>query len=247
MALILADVLTEAEALRGGRNLRQANAVVFTPVYPPQTVSKTSPDSLELLRNQIESHRAYTSITSNLTVTEPELFGTTRTIAVVGSRAFEMFPSLGRGCTAPCVLRGAALDAVVDPLVFRGTQIEQGGSLPRGATWFDANAAGLNLDSFQILVLAPDQFEILDEYEREKLLTAAVLLDPESDVMQQFLKTARASELYLVPSYLATDQTERFNGLMTRAALYVLALLAFSGLAIFSYSAAVGKIIKQES
>lgn len=247
MSLILGDVLTEAGALRGGTNLRKAQAVVFTPVYPPQRVSETNNETVHMLQEQIDTGAAYSSVVNNLAVNEPDAFGGTKTIAVVGEEAWRMFPHLGTGCEAPCVLRGALLPHDESPVNFRGITFSYHGLLDRGAVWFDPNAAGMNLDSYQLLVLKPSQIEFLDEYEKEELITKTVLLNPEDELLDRYIHSAAAGSLYLVPSDLAKEQPERFASLMTKAALYVLALLAFSLLAVFAYSSVVKEIIRQES
>lgn len=119
--------------------------------------------------------------------------------------------------------------------------------MPQGAVWFDANAAGVNLDEHQVLVLDAQHLTALDDFEREELLTKAVLLAPPSDVLGRYIEAAKDGGLYLVPSDVADDHDARLSNLMTRAALEVMALAAFGALALFVYGAVIREIVRKEA
>lgn len=247
LSLILGDVLTQSESLRGGSNLRKAQAVVFSIFYPPQRVYEPSGETLAMLQQEIGSGGAYTTVVNNLAVDEPDLFGGTKTIVVVGQEALRMFPSLGAQCEAPCVLRGASLSKTSTPVVFRGATFTHGGFLDHGAVWFDPKVSGLKLDSYQILVFKPSQFELFDEYEKEEMVSQTIVLNPTDEKIESFVRSLAHDGLYAIPSDVSQAQAKRFDSLMVRAALYVLALVAFSILAVFAYGSVVREIIKQES
>ncbi|MDO4760858.1 MAG: hypothetical protein Q4A31_02915 [Corynebacterium sp.] len=247
MALIFSDVLTQVEVLRGGANLRKAQAVVFTVFYPPGRVYEPSGEAIAMLQHSIDSGGAYTSVVNNLAIDEPDAFGGVKTIAVVGQEAVKMFPSLGAGCQAPCVLRGASLSEEDAPVHFRGITFAHGGFFDRGAVWFDPKAAGLNLDSYQVLVFEPSQLVVFDEYEKEELISKTVLLNPTDGEIESFIRSVSQGSLYAIPSAVAQKQPERFDSVMVRAALYILALSAFSVLAVCVYGLVTREIISQEA
>ncbi len=68
MSLVLGDVITQAEVLRGGEAVRREEAVAFAAFYPIGSVSKTSPRLLDMLSEKIEKGEAYSSVLYNLVV-----------------------------------------------------------------------------------------------------------------------------------------------------------------------------------
>ncbi len=85
MTFIFGDVLTQAEVIRGGgNNLRAQSAVVFTPVYPENSVSQVSDETLDRLSLSISDGNAYSAIVNNLGINNPDEFDGVTTIAIVG-------------------------------------------------------------------------------------------------------------------------------------------------------------------
>lgn len=246
LALLLGDVLTQASTLKEGAALRKANAVATTPYYLAGGVSTANDQALALLGEHATTGTGYSAVINNIAINDPDVLGGTSALIVTGPVVFEVFTRLGTGCPAPCVLRGADLPTTTEPLHFRGLIIPQGAMLPRGAVWFDPNAAGVNLDDVQLLVLGPDHYRYLDNEEKEELLTRAVLLNPSDHELHSFIAGAAAGGLSLVPARLSEEQPDVFSDLMTRAALYVVALIAFALLLGLAYSAIVRTMAARE-
>lgn len=76
-------------------NLRAQSAVVFTPVYPENSVSQVSDETLDRLSLSISDGNAYSAIVNNLDINNPDEFDGVTTIAIVGQQPFRLFPSLG--------------------------------------------------------------------------------------------------------------------------------------------------------
>lgn len=247
LSLILGDVLTQAESLRAGQKLRQSQAVSLSPFYPSNQVSSISAQTTDLLAQELENQQAYSAIINNLAIEDPESLNNRASIVVIGDLATALFPQLGLTCTAPCLLQGHDL-AQDQPLNinFRGRIIPVAGSLKQGSVWFDANASGLNLDQYQLLFLSPQDIGLLNSYEKEELLTRAILLNPAPEKLEKLLSSAAQDKLYLVPADLSLEQPEQFASLMSRAAIYLLSLLAFSALAALVYAASLQEIISQQ-
>lgn len=226
--------------------MRAQSAVVFTPVYPENSVSQVSDETLDRLSLSISDGNAYSAIVNNLGINNPDEFDGVTTIAIVGQQPFRLFPSLGGGYEAPCVLFGSKLDRGSGSVHFRGLTINRYKKLPENATWFDPNVSGINLDHVQIILLRVTDLGKLHTIEKEELVTKAVFLNPSENMLFNYTQSAASSQLYLIPENLASAQSARFNGIMKRASLYILAMIAFSGLAMFIYTAIMREIIRDE-
>lgn len=155
MSLVLGDVITQVEVLRGGEAIRRERAVAFAPFYPIESVSMTSPRLLGMLSEKIEKGKAYSSVLYNLGLDSPEDF-VAPTILVAGGRVGGLFPDLGLTPTAPGAFVGA--DVTPTSSVRLGSkQIPIVGKLRRGAVWFDPSAAGIELDDHQVLQVTPEE------------------------------------------------------------------------------------------
>ncbi|QDZ41811.1 hypothetical protein [Corynebacterium sp. sy039] len=252
LSLILSEVLTQVEALHNGNNLRKAEAVVFSSVYPSnEAFFRSDKETLSILSHEIDSGNGYASVIGNVYGDEVDefvdIFHGIHTIIVIGQEPFRLFPSLGQSCQAPCILRGAqALQAgsVVD---FHGMDIPVKGVLPQSVTWFDPYMGEINLDHQQILLLRTEDIDVLTEYEQEELMTRAVFLSPPEETVKKYISSAREhSQHYLIPGTISASQKSNVDELMLRSALYVLALIAFSGLAFCAFWASLRDIITAE-
>lgn len=244
MSLVLGDVITQVEVLRGGEAIRRERAVAFAPFYPIESVSMTSPRLLGMLSEKIEKGKAYSSVLYNLGLDSPEDF-VAPTILVAGGRVGGLFPDLGLAPTAPGAFVGA--DVTPTSSVRLGSkQIPIVGKLRRGAVWFDPSAAGIELDDHQVLQVTPEEFSELDVYAKEELVLRAVFLDASDDFIAEYIAEAAKGGLYLVPQRIAIEQPQRFASLMVRASLYVISMAAFLLLELLSFGATTREILERE-
>lgn len=245
LTLVLTDVITQFQTLRAGKALREHNAVIFSPTYLQGGVTDASDSAMSFLQDTLLNNVAYSSVLNNLSVEDDNPFDGIKTILVTGRQAHEYFDYLAFDRADSYVLRGSQVQGA-SSVNFHNMLLPVVGTIPLDSIWFDPNAAGLNLDNTQIIVLAPSDIKLLDNYEKEELLVRSVFLSPTAETVSQFVENAREGGLYLVPANLAKEQPDRFSDLMVQAALYVIALAAFLILACIGYANYVSDIIRNE-
>lgn len=248
LSFALADVLSEVYVLRGAKELRERHAVFFTAYYPEGgEVSHVDDETVRYLMNLIDQQQAYTSIVYNMALDTPDFAGGYPTLILFGDVVPNLFPDMYLCTPAPCAVRGArVVGDGVDTLDVGGIDISVEQILPRGATFFDVNAAGLPLD-YRIVVRAPTSvIPTLNPIEREELITRAVFLNPTDSMVYTFVSGAARGGLFLVPHEVSVEQPQQFREIMMRSAMYIIGMLSFLGLAlmVFVFSARVA--IQQE-
>ena len=248
LSFALVDVLSQVAVLKGGKQLREQDAVFFTPYYPPDgDVSRTRDDAVHYLMDLIDRQQAYTAIVYNMALDDPDFAGGYPVLLLFGDIVPKLFPELHLCEPAPCAMRGAKVGgAVVDSVHIGNEDIPVEGILPGGTTFFDANAAGLLLDH-RIVVRAPTgAMPGLNPIEREELLTRAVLLNPPASSVNSFVRNAAQGGLLLVPHDVSVEQPRRFREIMMRAVMNIVGMLAFLALAFSAFVSSARLVMQQE-
>lgn len=247
LALVLGDVLSQLAVLRGGAELRNRQAVTFTPYYESGDVSRVDDRVVDVLVSQIRSGQAYSAIVNNVQVDNPDFADGIPTVVLFGDVLSSVFPDLQLCDPAPCAMRGAELsDRQIGPIEFAGTRLDVDNVLPLSATFFDANAAGLPLDARIVIRLPADRLPLVDPIEREEAMTKAVMLAPSDQDVDAFVSGCVRGGLFLVPHDVAVDQPRRFQDLIIMSAMYVVGLVAFLGLVLSAFSSAADATMRQE-
>lgn len=234
-SFILSDVISQTQVLQGGAALRANHAVTFTPYYTSSQVSAISAAAMDELGAEIANGDAYSTVVSNVQVDDPNFADGTPVVVLVGDAVLALFPALGLCSPAPCAMRGAQLDGrYIAPVQFAGESFSHFDTLAPSATLLDPNVAGLQLDSKIVLRVPAANLTQFDPYEREEILTKAVLLAPGATVLDRYLTRAVTEGLFLVPHDVSTDQPSRFRDIMIRSMMYVIGLVAFLSLALLA-------------
>lgn len=248
LSFALADVLSQAAVLAGGRKLREHYAVFFTPYYPLHgEVSQVGDEVVEYLMELIEQRQAYTTIVYNMALDDPDFAGGYPTLVLFGEAIPELFPDLPLCDPAPCAMRGAKVRGEVVPSIRIGGEdiaIEQ--ILPRGAAFFDVNIAGLPLDHRIVVRASVSVIPNLHPIEREELLTRAVLLNPPDSTVDTLVSGAAQGGLFLVPHEVSVEQPRRFREIMMRSSMYMVGILAFLALAFTAFISSARLVMQKE-
>jgi hypothetical protein len=244
----LMEVLSEVAVLKGGKQLREQNAVFFTAYYPPEGgVSQAGDNTIQYLMGLIDQRQAYTAIVYNMALQDPDFAGGHPTLLLFGDVVPELFPDMHLCDPAPCAALGAKVSGYVgESLNVGGLDIPVEHILPRGVTFFDVNAAGLPLDN-RIIIRVPTQvIPHLNPIEQEELLTRAVLLDPPDSIVDTFVSGAAQGGLFLVPNEVSVEQPKRFREIMMGSVMYIVGMLAFLTLAFTAYVSSARLVMQQE-
>jgi hypothetical protein len=247
LSFALVDVLSQVAVLRGGQQLRKHHAVFFTPYYPWNGVSQVRGDTVHYLMEVIDQRQAYSAIVYNMALDNPDFAGGYPTLVLFGEVVPDLFPDVHLCAPAPCAERGAqVVGEVVDAVDIGGDRIPVEKTLPRGATFFDVNVAGLPLDH-RIVVRAPTKIiPQLAPIEREELLTRAVFLNPPDSTVYRFVAGAARGDLFLVPHRVSVEQPRRFREIMMRSVMYIVGMLAFLALAFMTFMSSARLVMQQE-
>ena len=248
LSLALVDVLSQVAVLKGGQRLRERHAVFFTPYYPPGgEVSRVGEEVVQYVMDLVDQRRAYAAIVYNMALDDPDFAGGYPALVLFGDAVPELFPDLHLCNPAPCAMRGAKIpEGVVDSVTIGGEEIPVENALPRGATFFDVNVAGLPLDR-RIVVRAPTRvIPRLAPMEREELLARVVLLGPPDPVLDTFVSGAAQGKLLLVPHAVSVEQPRRFREIMMRSAMYIVGVLAFLVLAFMAFVSSARLVMQKE-
>lgn len=248
LSFALADVLSEVYVLKGAKELRQRHAVFFTAYYPEGgEVSRVDNETVQYLMELIERQQAYTSIVYNMALDNPDFAGGYRTLVLFGEVIPILFPDMHLCVSAPCAMRGAKVTGDgVDRINVGGIDAWVEQILPRGATFFDVNAAGLPLD-YRIVVRAPTSvMPILNPIEREELIARAVFLNPTDSAVYTFISGAARGGLFLVPHEVSIEQPQQFREIMMRSAMYMIGMLGFLVLALMAFVFSARLTMQQE-
>jgi hypothetical protein len=247
LSFSLMDVLSQEAVLNGGRQLREHHAVFFTAYYPHGSDSQVGDDTVQYLMGLIDQQQAYTAIVHNMALDDPDFAAGHPTLLLFGNVVPKLFPDMQLCDPAPCAVRGAKVSGdVVDSLNVGGEGIPVEQVLPRGATFFDVNAAGLPLEN-RVVVRAPTRIiPRLNPIEREELLTRAVLLDPPDSVVATITSGAAQAGLFLVPNEVSVEQPNRFREIMMRSVMYIVGILAFLTLAFMAFVSSARLVMQQE-
>lgn len=247
-SLALADVYTQTAVLQGGRTLRANHATSFTPFYKEGAVSSTSPESIQLLAERIEQGQAYSAVLNNADVSGSESEMGEPIVLLFGNVVGDLYPDLNLCSPAPCAMRGGgAVGAVSGDLEFLGERIPIAGRLPKRATWFDPNSTGIPLAERTVIRLPPQDLVRLDEYAQEEVLTRTVMLRQPPAVVDRFVGTVQASDIYLVPSDLAVDQPQGFRDVVSRSGLYLAGFFTYLLLMFGVLSLSSNSLLQRES
>lgn len=248
LSFALADVLSEVYVLKGAKELRERHAVFFTAYYPEGgDISRVDGETVQYLMDLIERQQAYTSIVYNMALDNPDFAGGYPTLVLFGDVIPILFPDMHLCVPVPCAMRGTKVAADgVDIVNVGGIDIPVEQILPRGATFFDVNAAGLPLD-YRIVVRAPASvISVLNPIEREELITRAVFLNPADSVIYTFISGAARGGLFLVPHEVSIEQPQRFRQIMMRSAMYIIGMVAFFTLALMVFVLSARLAMQQE-
>jgi len=244
----LMDVLSQVAVLKGGKQLREQHAVFFTSYYPPDGgVSQVGDDTVQYLMGLIDRRQAYTAIVYNMALEDPDFAGGHPTLILFGNVVPKLFPDMHLCDPAPCAALGAKVSGYVgESLNVGGEDIPVEQILPRGATFFDANAAGLPLDNRIVVRAQARVMPRLNPIEQEEFLTRAVLLDPPDSVVDTFVSGAAQGGLFLVPNEVSVEQPKRFREIMMGSVMYIVGMLAFLTLAFTTYVSSARLVLQQE-
>lgn len=232
------DLSMQLETARAGQTLKAHGATVFSTHYPYDVLSGISLGDVPTLIQAIQSKQAYATVLFNSSVSNPDQFDGRPTVIICGDVIQDIYPAfsaertpaifLGSSLAQPIVKEGSAWNRVLSNApVYR---------LPSHTSWFDPNAGAINLDSTQIFLVDPSHLTLLDSYATEELVTRACFLEPDSQVIESFVSEAASKELMLVPQETGNGQAFRFNTLMERAALFLLAMGALAFVAMSAYA-----------
>lgn len=247
LAILLADVITQLSVLRGGQQMREQSATIFTPYYGARGVTEPSDRVLDQLSAVIEEGAAYTTVINNVRVDDPSFSNGVPVVFVIGDAITEVMPSLPTCSPEPCLMRGSDVPPEVLPALQVGAfNITRGIRLPPASALFDANMGAVPLDDRVVVVLPTKALMTLDLYEREEAVSRAVFLgDPSIDV-DGYVASSADDGLYLVPHDVAVDQPARLSSLMTMSAMYAVGLIAFLGVVLFAYASVAERTIRNE-
>lgn len=248
LSFALVDVLSQVAVLRGGQQLRKHHAVFFTPYYPLNgEVSQVGGDTVHYLMEVIDQRQAYSAIVYNMALDNPDFAGGYPTLVLFGEVVPDLFPDVHLCAQVPCAERGAqVIGEGIDAVDIAGDKIPVEKMLPRGATFFDVNVAGLPLDH-RIVVRAPTKIiPQLAPIEREELLTRAVFLNPPDSTVYRFVAGAAQGGLFLVPHRVSVEQPRRFREIMMRSVMYIMGMLAFLALAFTTFLSSARLVMQQE-
>ncbi|SDO90203.1 hypothetical protein SAMN04487905_10177 [Actinopolyspora xinjiangensis] len=246
LAVLLADVLVQFKALRGGHELRERGAVVFTPYYGSNGPTAVSEREVTDLVNMIRAERAYTAVIKNVRVNNPQFAGGTPTVLFIGSELEETVPDLELCEPAPCAMRGAEVAQPAEPVEIAGHTFTTFERLSRSAAHFETHLGAVPLDERVVLNLPPESLPRLDRYEREEAMSRAVLLDVGDSELDSYLAGNAAGELYLVPHRVAVDQPKRLSGIMVMSTMYVAGLAAFLALVLLAFAVTARRTLHRE-
>lgn len=248
LSFALGDVMSEVYVLKGAKELRERHAVFFTAYYPEGgDVSRVDEETVQYLMDLIERQQAYTAIVHNMALDNPDFAGGYPTLVLFGDMIPNLFPDMRLCVPAPCAMRGAIVSGEgVDTVKIGGIEIRVEQILPRGATFFDVNAAGLPLDH-RIVVRAPTwAIPLLNPIEREELITRAVFLNPTDSIVYTFVSGAAQGGLFLVPHEVSVEQPQQFREIMMRSAMYIIGMMAFLALALMAFVLSARLVMQQE-
>lgn len=250
LALLLSDVISQVAVLRGGYQLRAHHAVTFTPydASPGSGVSQISDRTRDQLKRSVRSGRAYTAVIGNVEVDNPDFAEGTPTIVLFGDAPLMLFPDLRLCAPAPCAMRGAELAGrSFAPLDLGGYRVLVSGVLPPAATFFDAHAAGVQLDRQLILRLPAEALDRMDDIEQEEVAWRVVFLAPSEQEVARYVRSALADGLALVPHDVAVAQPKRFREEMIMSAIYLTGMAAFLALAFVAFASSAQLTLRQEA
>jgi len=192
-------------------------------------VSQVGDDTVQYLMGLIDRRQAYTAIVYNMALEDPDFAGGHPTLILFGNVVPKLFPDMHLCDPAPCAALGAKISGYVgESLNVGGEDIPVEQILPRGATFFDANAAGLPLDNRIVVRAQARVMPRLNPIEQEEFLTRAVLLDPPDSVVDTFVSGAAQGGLFLVPNEVSVEQPKRFREIMMGSVMYIVGMLPFS-------------------
>lgn len=248
LSLALVDVLSQVAVLKGGRQLRERHAVIFTPYYPPGgEISRVGEDVVQYVMDLIDQQRAYAAIVYNMALDDPDFAGGYPVLVLFGDVVPELFPELHLCDPAPCAMRGARVpEGAVVSMTIGGEEIPVEKALPRHTTFFDVNVAGLPLDRRIVVRALTRMIPRLAPIEREELLTRVVLLDPPESTVDTFVSGTAQGKLFLVPHSVSVEQPQRFREIMMRSAMYIVGILAFLVLALMAFVSSARLVIQKE-
>ncbi|GAA3732245.1 hypothetical protein [Salinactinospora qingdaonensis] len=247
LAFLLADVLRQLTALRGAQEMRDREAVVFTPYYERLATTTTLPDSTvaDLVATIRDGH-AYTAVIKNVRLDTSDFAGGRPAVILVGAELEEMVPGLDVCEPAPCAMRGAEVTQPVGPVRFAGYTLSRFEELPSAATYFDANLGTVPLDERVVLNMPPESLPRLNPVEREEAMARAVLFDVTDAEIAAHVDGNATGGLYLVPRNVAVDQPQRLTGFMVVSAMYIAGMAAFLGLVLLAFAASAGEALRRE-
>ncbi|PRW61725.1 hypothetical protein [Actinopolyspora mortivallis] len=246
LAVLLADVLVQFKALRGGHELRGRGAVVFKPYYGTSRVTSVPDRAVSDLVELIREERAYTAVINNVRVDDPEFAGGVPTVLFVGSRLEETLPDLELCEPAPCAMRGAEVATPAEPVEIAGHTFTTFERLSRSATHFDAHLGPVPLDERLVLNLPPESLTRLTGYEREEAMARTVLLEATESDVDDFVASSAAGDLYLVPRHIAVDRPKRLSGIMVVSTMYVVGMAAFLTLVLVAFAATARRTLHRQ-
>ena len=247
LSLVVADVLTQAAVLRGGAQLRERQAVTFSPFYAVSGTSDVGRVATQTLMDHVEQNRAYTAIIGNVQIDDPTFADGHPVVVLIGDSVRSVFPDLHLCSPAPCAMVGHELkDEPIDPIAFAGNRFLPSAVLPPAAAFFDPNAAGLPLGRRIVLVLPSSGLSKLNAVEREEAFTKTVFLDPQSAAVDEFVTVVRSSGLVLVPNEVAISQSNSIREVMIMSAMYIAALAAFLILVLTAFTITVDQALRNE-
>nr|WP_218863447.1 hypothetical protein [Actinopolyspora biskrensis] len=246
LAFVLADVLVQFKALRGGHELRERGAVVFKPYYGGTGPAAAPEQAVSDLVGMVRDERAYTAVLNNVRVDEPGFAGGVPTVLFSGSELEKTVPGLELCDPAPCAMRGAEVAQPVGKVELAGHTFGSTERLPGSATYFDANFGAVPLDERLVLNLPPSSLPRLNSMEREEAMSRAVLVEASDSELDSYVASSAAGGLYLVPGHVAVDQPQRLSGIMVMSAMYVVGLMAFLGLVLVAFAATVRQTLHRQ-
>ncbi|WP_017972612.1 hypothetical protein [Actinopolyspora halophila] len=246
LAFVLADVLVQFKALRGGHELRERGAVVFKPYYGSTDPTAAPERAVSDLVDMVQQERAYTAVLNNVRVDEPSFADEVPTVVFIGSELEATMPELELCDPVPCAMRGAEVSQRVGAVELAGHTFGATEQLPGSATYFDASRGAVPLDERLVLNLPAESLPHLNRMEREEAMTRAVLLEASDSELDSFIAGSAAGGLYLVPSHIAVDQPQRLAEIMVMSAMHVAGLASFLGLVLVALAATVRQTLHRQ-
>lgn len=247
LALLLSDVITQLSVLRGGQEMRERLATIFTPYYETEDVVDVSDPTLAHLADAIEEGSGYTAVVNNVQVNDPDFADGIPVILIFGDTVAEIVPSMQVCAPAPCMMRGADVsDESPRELQIGSITVAGGDHMQPASAFFDANMGAVPLDNRIVVMLPTEAFSFLDAYEREEAASRAVFLGDSSTDIDKYVASSANDGLFLVPHDVAVDQPARMAALMTMSAMYAVGLAAFLGVVIFAYTSVADRTLQKE-